>query len=360
MICKPIDILKDIISIYSPSRNEADVSDYLENLLRELNCNPVRIGNNILCEPQKYDSQLPTVMLNSHIDTVNQTAGWTKNPCNPLVENGRLYGLGANDAGAAVVSLISVYANYRQSFRNFNLILALSCEEEVGGEGGMRLLLDKIKDKGYDVDMAIVGEPTSMKPAIAERGLVVLDCECTGISGHAARNEGVNAIYKAIEVITKLKEFRFEKESEILGLVKLTITIIEAGTQHNVIPALCKFVVDIRNTDAYSNEEIVRILQDEFKQCKITPRSTRVRASVLNKMHPLSIAAESVFGDGFISPTTSDCSLLKGLPALKIGPGNSSRSHKADEFVYVNEITDGIEGYLKLLKELDRILENGQ
>lgn len=351
-----IDILKDIISIYSPSRNERDVADYLENRLHNLGCKPIRIGNNILCSPDNYDVQKPTVMLNSHIDTVKINDSWTKKPCNPEIEDGRIYGLGSNDAGASVVSLINVYADYRQFYNNFNLILALSCEEEVGGEGGIRLLLEELKKLNYNIDMAIVGEPTSMKPAIAERGLVVLDCECYGESGHAARNEGVNALYKAIDVITKLRNFKFKKESEILGQVKLTVTMIEAGSQHNVIPALCRFVVDIRNTDAYSNEDVVDILQNEFKDCIISPRSTRVRASVLNRKHPLSIAANNVFGKGFVSPTTSDCSLMYDIPALKIGPGESSRSHKADEFIYINEMSDAVGKYTNLLKELNNII----
>lgn len=239
------------------------------------------------------------------------------------------------------------------------MILGISCEEEVGGENGVRLLLPEIKKLGINVDMAIVGEPTSMRPAIAERGLVVLDCEAKGIAGHAARNEGVNAIYNAIDAISRLTSFNFPVESNVLGPIKLSVTMIEAGTQHNVIPASCKFVVDVRTTDAYSNIETVQILKKLLSDCEVKERSTRVQASVLSDNNPLALASKQVFGDGFVSPTTSDMSLMHNIPSLKLGPGESSRSHKSDEFIYINEIETAVPKYVELLEVLDKILENG-
>lgn len=353
------EILKGMISRYSPSRNEDEVADYLETVLNKFECHPIRFGNNLLCVPKHYNPKLPTLLLNSHIDTVKKVNGWTKSPCEPIEEDGRIYGLGSNDAGASVVSLIDLYINHSFNYHNFNTILGLSCEEEVGGENGIRKLLPEIKKAGINIDMALIGEPTSMQPAIAERGLLVLDCEAKGISGHAARNEGENAIYKAIDQITKLLNYRFPKESEVLGPIKVSVTMIEAGTQHNVIPESCKFVVDVRTTDAYSNAETLTLLKNVLNNCEVKERSTRVHASVLNQNNPLARASSEVFGEGFVSPTTSDMSLMHGIPCLKLGPGESSRSHKADEFIFIKEIEEAIPKYVKLLSTLNNILGNG-
>lgn len=356
----PVEILKNIIRLYSPSRNEGEVADYIESVLDDSECLTKRFGNNILCYFNSYTTTRPTLLLNSHIDTVRPSEGWTVDPCFPFEKDGQLFGLGANDAGASVVSLIDLFVNHGSRFNNFNIILGLSCEEEVGGENGIRLLIPEITKLGMSIDMAIVGEPTSMRPAIAERGLVVLDCVAKGIAGHAARNEGINAIYNAIDAINRLKSFKFPLESNILGPIKLSVTMIEAGSQHNVIPASCKFVVDVRTTDAYSNIETVHILKKLLSDCEVKERSTRVQASVLNSTNPLALASKQLFGDGFVSPTTSDMSLMHNIPSLKLGPGESSRSHKADEFIYISEIKTAVPKYVELLEVLDKILEHGQ
>ncbi len=355
----PIEILKGLISRYSPSRNEGDAADYLESILSRTRCTVNRFGNNLFCFFPDYINTRPTLFLNSHIDTVKPADGWTIDPCTPTVMDGKLFGLGSNDAGASVVSIIDLFLNYSRNFVNFNTVLGLSCEEEVGGEKGIRLLLPEINSHGFKIDMALVGEPTSMRPAIAERGLVVLDCESKGVAGHAARNEGVNAIYNAIDAINRLRTFCFPKVSDVLGPIKISVTMIESGTQHNVIPASCKFVADVRTTDAYSNIQTVNILRNLLNDCIVTERSTRVQASVLDGNEPLYKASEAVFGAGFVSPTTSDMSLMYNIPSLKLGPGDSARSHKADEYVFISEIENAISEYVKLLTALDKILGNG-
>ena len=298
----------------------------------------------------------PTLMLNSHQDTVKPSQNYTRDPFEPTIEEGKIYGLGSNDAGASLVSLVATFCNnYDTSALPYNLLLALTAEEENMGEKGMRAFLPHLDMESIVVDMVLVGEPTSMQPAIGERGLVVLDCTAHGKSGHAARNEGENALYKAMSDIEKLRNFSFNKISEVLGDIKITVTQISAGTQHNIVPDECRFVVDIRTTDAYSNEEVVELLQSAL-ECEAKPRSTRVRASAIEPTHPLVEAAVAIGREPFISPTTSDRAIMQGLPALKMGVGESSRSHTADEFVLASEIEDGIAIYQKLLDELSNRL----
>ncbi len=350
--------LRRLIATPSPSREEQATADLWEEWLRGQGADEVeRQHNNVFAVMPGFDPSRPTLMLNSHHDTVRPVASWTRDPYSPdIVETDgetRLYGLGSNDAGASGVALASAYLDLRERERlPFNLILAITAAEEVMGEQGMRAFLPYLKKRGLTPDMVIVGEPTSLQPAIAERGLLVLDCVAEGKSGHAARGEGINALYRAIEDIERLRNFRPERESAVLGPIRVNITMISCGTQHNVIPDECKFVADVRTTDAYSNEETVELLRNCVKWSSITPRSTRVHASVIGEEHPLVKAAMACGGTPFVSPTTSDMALMHGIPSLKIGPGESSRSHTADEYITLKEIDQGIRLYLNLLTTL--------
>lgn len=351
-----IELLQRLIATPSLSGNESKTADILATELSERGVEVRRHHNNIWALSRGYDASKPTLMLNSHQDTVKPSAAYTRNPFEPTIEEGKLYGLGSNDAGASLVVLLVTFCNnYDTTTLPYNLLLALTAEEENMGERGMRSFLPYIAEQGIKVDMVLVGEPTSMQAATAERGLVVLDCIAHGKSGHAARNEGENAIYKAMCDIEKLRNFRFEHSSEQLGEIKITITQISAGTQHNIVPDECRFVVDVRTTDAYTNEEVVEILQ-RVVECDAKPRSTRVRASAIAIDHPLVKAAKAIGRQTFISPTTSDRAIMQGLPALKMGIGSSSRSHTADEFVLVSEIEEGVILYDKLLAELKHTL----
>ena len=351
-----IELLQHLIATPSLSGDECGTADILAAELASRGVEVRRHHNNIWALSKGFDASKPTLMLNSHQDTVKPSQAYTRNPFEPTIEEGRLYGLGSNDAGASLVALLTTFCNhYDTSSAPYNLLLALTAEEENMGERGMRSFLPHLADEGIKVDMVLVGEPTSMQPAVGERGLVVLDCTAHGKSGHAARNEGENALYKAMADIEKLRNFHFEKVSELLGDIKITVTQISAGTQHNIVPDECRFVVDVRTTDAYSNEEVVDLLQGAV-ECDAKPRSTRVRASAISLSHPLVEAAVEVGRKPFISPTTSDRAIMQGLPALKMGVGESSRSHTADEFVLVSEIEEGIALYDKLLKELSNRL----
>ena len=351
-----IELLQRLIATPSLSGNESETADILATELTARGVAVRRHHNNIWTLSKGFDAKKPTLMLNSHQDTVKPSQAYTRNPFEPTIEDGKLYGLGSNDAGASLVALLTIFCNnYDTSDAPYNLLLALTAEEENMGERGMRSFLPHLADEGIKVDMVLVGEPTSMQPAVGERGLVVLDCMAHGKSGHAARNEGENALYKAMSDIETLRNFKFEKVSELLGDVKITVTQISAGTQHNIVPDECRFVVDVRTTDAYSNEEIVELLQSAL-ECEAKPRSTRVRASAIALSHPLVESAVAIGREPFISPTTSDRAIMQGLPALKMGVGESSRSHTADEFVLVSEIEEGVALYDKLLKELSNRL----
>jgi acetylornithine deacetylase len=339
-----IDLLKTMIGIPSVSRNEALVADAIGKALGNFGLAPKRHGNNLWCTAPGYDAGKPTLLLNSHIDTVKPTAGWTHDAFTPIDDGENIMGLGSNDAGASVVALVSAYRYLSAIPQSYNLILLLSCEEEVSGKGGIESILPLLPP----IDVAIVGEPTDMQPAIAEKGLMVLDGEIKGVAGHAARNEGVNAIYKAIDVIAALRNLRFEKVSELLGPVKVTVTQIESGTQHNVIPALCKIVVDVRTTDAYTNAETLGIIGSQVNGCTLTPRSTRLNSSKIDSNHALVRRLKVMGKTPFGSPTLSDQALMP-FPSLKMGPGSSARSHAADEYIRQSEIRDAIQTYCTLL-----------
>lgn len=345
-ITEAVELLKALIATPSLSRDEARTGDLLFAFLAERGVAPERVHNNIWARSEGFDPARPTLLLNSHHDTVRPAASYTRDPFAPVVEGGRLYGLGSNDAGASVVSLLETFLAFRTRPLPFNLVLGISAEEECMGEHGIRALLPVLGR----VDMALVGEPTGMQPAVGERGLVVLDCTAHGRSGHAARGEGVNALYIALDDIARLRTFRFERESALLGPIGIAVTQIEAGTQHNVVPDTCRFVADIRTTDAYTNEETVEILRAAIRS-EAVPRSTRIRAAAVADNHPLVRAARAAGRRTYVSPTTSDRTLMP-FPSLKMGPGESSRSHTADEFILLQEIEEGIAVYENYIEKL--------
>lgn len=356
MIEREIDLLSRMIAIPSVSWQEDAVADLILSEMEDRGFAPQRMYNNVYAIQDGYDESRPTLMLNSHMDTVRPVDSWTRNPFSPEVSDGRLYGLGSNDAGASVVSLIGLFGDLRNRHLAFNLLLAITAEEEVMGERGMRAFLPYMEEKGIRIDMAIVGEPTGMQPAVGERGLLVLDCVSHGVSGHAARNEGDNALYNAIVDIERLRSFKFPRQSSLLGPVNINVTQISAGTQHNVVPDRCCWVADVRTTDAYSNEETVEILRSVV-DADVTPRSTRVWASAIETAHPLVRAAVACGGIPFVSPTTSDMALMHGIPSLKIGPGVSSRSHTADEYILTSELIEAQAVYNNLIDNLSNILK---
>ncbi len=349
-----ISHLQRLISTPSFSREETATADIWEEWLKENNAGDVkRLHNNVYVLSKHYDPSKPLLMLNSHHDTVRPAASYSRDPFSPDIEEDKLYGLGSNDAGASGVALAMAFLALKdENDLPVNLLLAITAAEEVMGELGMRAFLPHLAENGLTPDMVLVGEPTGMQAAIAERGLLVLDCVTKGKAGHAARNEGINALYRAIEDIERLRDFTPEKTSEILGPIKVSVTMINCGTQHNVIPDTCSYVADIRTTDAYSNEQTVELLRKCVKWSELTPRSTRVHASVIDKNHPLVKAAASLGKSTFISPTTSDMALMHGIPSLKMGPGESSRSHSADEYVALSEISDAIDTYVQLIRAI--------
>ncbi|MDE6549709.1 MAG: M20/M25/M40 family metallo-hydrolase [Muribaculaceae bacterium] len=349
-----ISLLQRLISTPSFSREESATADIWEEWLNENGAGEVkRLHNNVYVMSQNFDSQKPILMLNSHHDTVRPASSYTRDPFCPAIEGDRLYGLGSNDAGASGIALAMAFLALKdEKTLPVNLILAITAAEEVMGELGMRAFLPYLAENGLTPDMVLVGEPTGMQAAIAERGLLVLDCVAKGKAGHAARNEGINALYRAMEDIDRLRNFSPEKTSDILGPIKVSVTMINCGTQHNVVPDKCSFVADVRTTDAYSNEETVELLRQCVKWSELTPRSTRVHASVIDSNHPLVKAAVAIDKETFISPTTSDMALMHDIPSLKMGPGESSRSHSADEYVCLSEISDAIDTYIKLITTL--------
>lgn len=342
-----VDLLKAMIGIKSVSREESGVADMISGTMRRFGLDVKRKGNNLWSVDPDFDPNRPTILLNSHIDTVKPAAGWTRDPFTPEEdeEEGRLYGLGSNDAGASVVSLMASFRWLIEQPRNVNFVYLASCEEEVSGSNGIESVLPVLPN----IDVAIVGEPTGMQPAIAEKGLMVLDGVVTGVSGHAAREEGVNAIYRAMEVINRLRNYSFERTSDLLGPIKVSVTQINAGTQHNVVPDRCAIVVDVRTTDAYTNVETLAALRKSVDGlCELTPRSTRLNSSGISPDHPLIRRLITLGKKPFGSPTLSDQALMS-FPSFKLGPGESSRSHTADEFIYLDEIREAIHTYITLL-----------
>lgn len=353
-LTRTVGLLKRLIATPSPSREEGMTADIWEEWLRGNGVGNVeRLHNNVFAMTSRFDPSKPILMLNSHHDTVKPAQSYSRDPFFPEIIGGRLYGLGSNDAGASGVALASTFLRFRdRDDLPFNLLFAITAAEEVMGELGMRAFLPHLAARGLTPDMVLVGEPTGMQPAIAERGLLVLDAVTAGKSGHAARNEGVNAIYRAMEDIAALRSFETERVSEVLGPIKVSVTMINSGTQHNVVPDRCTYVVDVRTTDAYTNEETVGLLRGAVEWSELTPRSTRVHASVIPSDHPLVRAAVGLGRETFVSPTTSDMALMHGIPSLKMGPGLSQRSHSADEFVLLSEIEEALELYPKLLEAL--------
>lgn len=346
MYYNAIDLLKAMIAIPSMSREEDKVADLIEKYISDNKLTPQRKGNNVWVKSSHFDTKKQTILLNSHIDTVKPVASWTKKPFEPTIEDNRLYGLGSNDAGASVVSLLHVFMLLNKKEQDYNLIFLASCEEEVSGKNGLESVLGELPEIAF----GIVGEPTEMNPAIAEKGLMVLDCTASGKSGHAARNDGENAIYKAIEDINWFKAYQFADTSDLLGSVKMTVTMIHAGTQHNVIPDKCTFVVDVRSNEYYNNKDLFEII-DRHTKSEITPRSFRLNSSKIALENPFVQRTLMVGKEAFGSPTLSDQALMP-FPSVKIGPGDSSRSHSADEYIGLDEVREAIELYFKLLNGL--------
>lgn len=345
-----IELLRRMIATPSVSREEERTADLLAEFLTSRGVDPVhRSHNNVWARNRWFDPAKPTILLNSHHDTVKPNSAYTRDPFAPDIEAGTLYGLGSNDAGASVVSLIAAFLHfYEAEGLRYNLCLALTAEEEVSGRNGIESILPELGELSF----AIVGEPTGMELAIAERGLMVLDCVAHGKAGHAARNEGDNAIYRAMQDIEWFRTYRFPQESQLFGNVKMSVTVINAGTQHNVVPAECRYTVDVRVTDRYTNEEVLEIVRSHVAS-DVTPRSTRLKPSYIDPSHPIVAAGLALGRHTYGSPTTSDQALLS-IPSLKMGPGDSARSHSADEFVYVAEIEAGIDQYIAMLEAVCR------
>lgn len=344
-----IDLLKQLITCPSLSREEENTAKILASFLRERNIPYSQKINNIWARNQYYNKNLPTILLNSHHDTVKPNPNWTLDPFLPIEKNGKLFGLGSNDAGGCLVSLLAVfqYFYYRTDLK-YNLVFVASAEEEITGTNGLELLF---RENNLPIfDFAIVGEPTQMQMAIAEKGLMVVDCTSHGKAGHAAREEGENAIYKAIEDINWIKNYQFAKVSDLLGPVKLSVTIINSGSQHNVVPDTCNYTIDVRVNDLYILEEVLDILKENL-QAEIKPRSLRLKPSHIQENHPFVLSGKKLGLTTYGSPTTSDQAVIP-FPSLKMGPGDSARSHTADEYIYLHEILEGIDTYIKVLKPI--------
>lgn len=342
-----VDLLVQLIAVPRTSRDEKQAADLLQDYMtRHLGLKVERTANNLLAQASDFNPSRPTLLLNAHIDTVKPVSAWQRDPFAPTREGDRLYGLGSNDDGASLVSLLHVFAMLSREGLPYNLLFLASAEEEVSGRDGMERMVPLLPR----VDVALVGEPTGMQPAVAEKGLMVLDVTAHGQSGHAARNEGDNAIYHAIDDIQWFRTHEWERVSPLLGRVKTTVTLVNAGTQHNVIPDRCTFTVDVRSNELYSNEELFGIISRHV-QSEVKARSFRLNSSRIDLAHPLVQALVALGKVPFGSPTLSDQALMP-FPSLKMGPGQSSRSHTADEYIEVQEIRDAINTYLSLLRGL--------
>lgn len=342
-----VDLLRQLIATPSFSKEEDKTATLLETFLQSKGVGTHRHLNNVWARNLNFDPAKPTLLLNSHHDTVKPNPGYTRNPFEPSLDGGKLYGLGSNDAGGPLVSLIAAFLHfYRQENLKYNLVLAATAEEEISGTNGIESIWPQLPP----IDCAIVGEPTLTDVAVAEKGLLVLDCVSQGKAGHAAREEGVNAIYEALKDIEWFRTYQFPKTSPTLGQVKMSVTVIHAGQAHNQVPPECKFTVDARVTDAYTLEEILDTVKRNVT-CAVTPRSLRLRPSGISATHPLALAAKATNRKMYGSPTTSDQALIP-VPSIKMGPGDSARSHSADEFVFLEEIQKGIFAYIDLLNRL--------
>jgi len=339
-----IALLSDLIATSRVSREEGAAADRMQEAMAAWGLEPRREKNNIWALGPGYDEGRETIMLNAHIDTVRAVKTWTRDPHKPTIEDGRLYGLGANDCGGGLVALLQAFRILCQRDLPYNLIYVASAEEEVSGKDGMERMLPLLPR----IDVAIVGEPTGMQPAVAEKGLMVIDGYAKGVSGHAARNEGVNAIYEALDDLVWLRDYRFTKVSPLLGPTKMTVTQVESGTQHNVVPDALHFVIDVRTNEYYQNEFVFAFLQKRMKRCELKARSFRLHSSHIDEEHPLVRRCKAMGMTPFGSPTLSDQALMD-FPSLKLGPGDSARSHSADEYIGLDEIERAIGTYVDLL-----------
>ena len=342
-----VELLSRLIATPSVSREEAQATDVMAQYLQWWNIPYGREGNNLWVGCPNWNDQLPTVMLNAHIDTVKPVATWTRDPFQPAIEGDTLYGLGSNDCGGGLVATLQAYRIMVNQPRNYNLLWVCSAEEEVSGKDGFSRVLPLLPP----VNIAIVGEPTGMQPATAEKGLMVIDGYAHGQSGHAARNEGINAIYEALDDLVWLRDYQFRKVSPLLGPTKMTVTVVESGTQHNVIPDQLHFVIDVRTNEYYQNEFLFEFLKKHMKKCELQARSFRLHSSCISHDHPFVQRCLRLGMQPFGSPTLSDQALMP-FPSLKLGPGESSRSHSADEFIRISEIREAIRTYVTLLTDL--------
>ena len=353
LLDEAVALLMQLIALPSTSRDESAAADALLHWMTERHLSPRRLGNNIILVCPDYDAARPTLLLNAHIDTVRPVASWTREPYEPMLEDGKLYGLGSNDCGGGLVTLLQTYRVLTETPRTYNVVYAASAEEEVSGAEGMSRIVAELPSLlstpasllNENV-VAIVGEPTAMQPAVAEKGLMVVDVIAHGVSGHAARDEGRNAIYEALDDMQWIRHHRFQKVSPFLGATRMTLTVVNAGTQHNVIPDECRMVVDVRSNELYTNEEIYDTLRENLAS-EVKPRSFRLRSSHIDVAHPLVQRCVAMGMQPFGSPTLSDQALMPWR-SLKLGPGKSSRSHTADEFIRVSEMRHAIETYLSL------------
>lgn len=343
-----VHLLKELIQTPSFSKEEEGTASIISRFLALKGVATSRVGNNVYALNEHYDAAKPTLLLNSHHDTVKPNPQYTKDPFTPIIEDGKLYGLGSNDAGGPLVALIAAFLHfYHQPNLTYNIALAATAEEEISGTGGIEYAMRFLPQ----INCAIVGEPTLMQMAVAERGLMVLDGIAFGKAGHAARNEGENAIYKAMEDVKWFSTYAFPKISQLLGAVKMSVTVIETENKaHNMVPAQCRFVVDVRVNELYTFEEVLETINRNV-QSEIAPRSTRLRSSNIDLNHPLVKAGMDIGRTYYGSPTTSDKALMP-FPALKMGPGDSARSHSADEFIYLHEIKEGIELYIQMIQKV--------
>ncbi len=338
-----IALLQQLIKTQSVSRDEAKAADILEKTINGYGLKANREDNNVWVISNNFNPEMPTLLLNAHIDTVKPTASWTRDPFSPDIEGDVLYGLGSNDCGGGLVSLLQTFRHITSHEQKYNTIYLASAEEEVSGVNGIRKVLPLLPD----ITVAVVGEPTSMQPAIAEKGLMVVDATAKGMSGHAARGEGINAIYEALDDLVWLRNYRFEKVSDLLGETLMNVTIINAGTQHNVIPDECRFTIDIRTNEYYKNEDIFNFLCSKLKS-ELKARSFHLHSSCISKDNPLIRRCVAMGMRPFGSPTLSDQALMP-FPSFKLGPGESSRSHSANEFIKLSEISIAIDTYIRLL-----------
>jgi acetylornithine deacetylase len=341
---KAIALLQQLVSQPSYSREESGTAAILETFFNDHQIPFERVGNNVWAKNRYFRSDLPTILLNSHHDTVKPNAGYTREPFDCSIADGKLYGLGSNDAGGCLVSLLLTFTHFYEKELPFNLIMAATAEEEISGKDGIAALLPELPE----IELTIVGEPTLLEMAVAEKGLMVIDATVKGKAGHAAREEGINAIYEALDDLNKLKNFKFEKESKFLGKSKASVTIINSGSQHNVVPDTCTYTIDVRVTDAYTLEEALEELKSKLK-ANLQPRSMRLNSSRIDSDHKIIKAAGQMALKQYGSPTLSDQALIP-YPSVKIGPGDSARSHSPDEYIFVREIEEGIALYIKLIE----------